>query len=84
MKVTQEQVDKYVAETLQPLVNELLEFAKGKKIPPPDFYLVCIALIRNVLEDIGGSKAVFMSEELGGLANDWATEELRDRMESEK
>jgi hypothetical protein len=84
MIVTQEQVDQYVTETLQPLVNELLEFARGKNIPPTDFYLVCIALIRNVLEDIGGRKAVLMSEELSELGSAWTTEELRRRMESEK
>jgi hypothetical protein len=84
MIVTQEQVDQYVTETLQPLVNELLEFAKGKNIPPTDFYLVCIALIGHVLGDIGDRKADLLREELSELGSAWATEELRRRMESEK
>lgn len=86
MKVTQEQVDQYVAETLQPLTNELLEFAKGKKIPPSDFYLSCLSLTKHMFESMdGGRKAELLAKELGDLANDWCTEELRMRMEeSEK
>jgi len=83
-KVTQEQVDQYVAETLQPLVNELLEFAKGKKIPPTDFYLACISLTKHALENSSGSQVEDAREELGYIANEWCTQELRLRMEESK
>ena len=85
MKVTQEQVDQYVAETLQPLTNELLEYAKGKKIPPSDFYLACISLTKYVFDNMdGGRKAELLASELGDIANEWCTQELRMRMENKQ
>ncbi len=84
MKVTQEQVDKYVTETLQPLADELTEYAKAKNIPAPDFYMACIGITRGMLERIGGRKAELLVEELNGILSAWCTEELRFRMEETK
>jgi len=83
MKVTQEQVDQYVAETLQPLVDELTVYAKGKNIPAPDFYMACIGITLAKLVRIGGRKAEILASELGDIANEWCTEELRMRMGEE-
>jgi hypothetical protein len=84
MKVTQEQVDQYVADTLQPLVNELIEFAKGKKIPPTDFYLACLSITKHALENSTGSQVERIRKELFELASEWVTDTLRLRMEETK
>jgi hypothetical protein len=81
MKVTQEQVDKYVAETLQPLVDELVEYAKGKNIPAGDFYLACMSLTVSALEHTSGSQVERTRKELFGLTNGWVIDTLRERME---
>jgi hypothetical protein len=84
MQVTQEQVDQYVAETLQPLADELTEYSKGKNIPAPDFYMACVGITREMLVRIGGRKAELLVEELNGILGAWCTEELRFRMEETK
>jgi len=84
MKVTQEQVDKYVDETLQPLAEDLIKYAKGKNIPAPDFYLACMSLTVCALENSSGSQVERTRKELFGLANEWVTETLRERMEEVK
>jgi hypothetical protein len=81
MNVTQEQVDKYVTETLQPLADELAEYAKGKKIPAPDFYMACFGTTRAIISKFGGRKAELLVDELNDIISVWATEELRSRME---
>lgn len=81
MIVTQEQVDKYVAETLQPLTDGLLEYAKVKKIPSTDFYLVCVFMTKYALDKMDGPRVEALSIELGNLASAWCTEEVRQRME---
>jgi hypothetical protein len=81
MKVTQEQVNKYVDETLQPLADELAEYAKGKKIPAPDFYMACVGTTRAIVSNFGGRKAELLVDELNNILSVWATEELRSRLE---
>ena len=80
MDVTQEQVDQYTTETLQPLVNELLEFARSKKIPPTDFYIACLLLTKHALENSSGSQVEQMREDLRDIASEWCTEEIINRM----
>jgi len=80
MKVTQEQVDQYVTETLQPLADELMEYAKGRNVPAPDFYIACVCITREMLVRIGSRKAELLAEELNGILGAWCTEELRFRM----
>ena len=84
MNVTQEQVDQYVAETLQPLTDELVEYAKGKKIPAPDFYIACLTLIMDALERSFGSQAERMSKELRSLGSELVAEEIIKRMKETK
>lgn len=81
MIVTQEQVDQYVAETLQPLADELLEYAKGKNIHAPDFYLSCLSITKHALDKFGGRKSKILAEALRDIGSEWATEEVRQRME---
>lgn len=84
MIVTQEQVDKYTTETLQPLTDELLEYAQSKKIPPTDFYLACLSITKHILDKFGGRKHKILVEVLGDIGSEWITEELRMRMEEAK
>ena len=81
MIITQEQVNKYVEESLQPLSDDLTDYAKGKNIPPPDFYMACAGITRCTLERIGTPKSKKVLKELDGILGAWCTEELRMRME---
>ena len=80
MTVTQEQVNKYVDETLQPLVGDLIEYAKGTNIPAGDFYLACMSLTVCALENSSGSQVEHTRKELFGLANEWVKDIVRERM----
>ncbi len=84
MNVTQEQVDQYVAETLQPLADELTEYAKAKNIPAPDFYMACVGITRATLARVGWCNTESLMDELNDVLSAWATEELRIRMEETK
>ena len=84
MKVTQEQVDQYVADTLQPLVDALVEYAQGKKLPAPDFYIACLTLTMDALERSSGSQAERVSKELRSLGSELVVEEIIKRMGENK
>lgn len=84
MIVTQEQVDQYVTETIQPLTDELLEYAQSKNIRAPDFYLSCLSITKHILDKFGGCKSKLLVEALRDISSEWATEEVRQRMEEAK
>ncbi len=81
MKVTQEQVDKYVDETLQTLVEDLIKYAKEKNIPATDFYLACASLTIHALDQSTGPKIESVRNELHGIMSEFVTEKARERME---
>jgi hypothetical protein len=80
-KVSQEQVDKYVAETLQPLVGDLIEYAKGTNIPAGDFYLACASLTIHALEQSTGPKIKRVRNGLRDIMSEFVTETVGKRME---
>lgn len=89
-EVSQDMMDKYVSEEIQPLMDSLIEYAKSRGgIPPTTFYLACLSITCHALpkwvEDTPDYKNAvgFLRQTGGGVAMEFIKYRLSKEFDAE-